>query len=146
MSGMPSVESLLRQRRLGYLYSITSTPAHCITALAQGWNHWPCTDKPSSWAAMLLLDLFELQSQSSVTRALGPPDTCFYEWVSFIKSGKWRWKTIVRGYHKSTVAYRSYAPTSIDTPEYGGSTNGHGTIYIHTKTEEPDNSDIWIYA
>ena len=109
VSGLPSIECLLRQRRLVYLFSITHQPAPAITALAQGWHHWPNAEMPSRWAAMLLHDLFELQSQSGALRVLGPPDIYHREWSEFIKGNKWRWKSIIRGYHRSTIAYKSYA-------------------------------------
>jgi hypothetical protein len=46
-----------------------------------------------------------------------------------------------------TVAPVSSGPLTFDAiPSYGGNTNGHGTLYIHTKELEPNNSDIWIFA
>ena len=68
--GLPSIDNLLRRRRLLYIYSLTCKPFPALQALLL-----PQTDKPSSWSQLALRDLFGPPLPCVALRPKGPRGT-----------------------------------------------------------------------
>ena len=104
--GLPSLDCLLRRKRLVYLASLLRRPCSAIMSLSASW-----TTRSAAWSDLVVDDLRALQAAIPDRLAhLGEPAEKWQEWKEFILASKFRWKNLAHGY---VALVNDFAPPGI---------------------------------
>ena len=99
MLRMPSIECILRRRRLLYLCRLLRHGPESLQAILSVTSEEPCAQS-MPWTSTIVADLKCIQLfYSAKLSGLGCPVARAREWCVFIKSYPHEWKAIVDGYH-----------------------------------------------
>ena len=111
-AGVGSVESLLQQRRLGYVASLLRSPLPPLLALLQGTD-----DAPDSWSQLVLRDLRAVQAAMPQRTRLPDPADAPQARRNLANAGRSAWKAAARRVVTTASALRAPEIVSVNLAE-----------------------------